>query len=106
MSLQVAPELPSLPAAIEVAIYRITAEALSNAARHAGANTCTVRLMASCSDVLLEIVDDGRGLTRTASPGIGVESMRERAQELGGSCTLERAYPSGTRVVVKLPVPP
>jgi signal transduction histidine kinase len=100
-----APEdLPSLPAAVEVAIYRITQEALTNVARHARARTCVVRLAVD-GDVLLEIVDDGVGIPAERSAGVGLSSMHERASELGGSCVVEAAPKGGTRVLVHLPMP-
>ncbi len=95
--------LPALPAAVEVAAYRITQEALMNVVRHAGARTCTVRL--SLADVLtIEILDDGIGLPREHRAGVGLESLHERAAELGGSCLVEALPDGGTRVVAWLPV--
>jgi signal transduction histidine kinase len=100
-----APEnLPGLPAAVEVAVYRITQEALTNVARHAQAKTCVVQLVVN-EDVLLQIVDDGVGIPAGRSAGVGLSSMRERASELGGSCVVEKATKSGTRVLVRLPLP-
>jgi signal transduction histidine kinase len=97
-------ELPDLPAAVEVAVYRIVQEALTNVARHAGAKTCIVRLVVN-GDVILEIVDDGVGIPAEQSAGVGLSSMRERAAELGGSYVVEKAPKSGTRVLVSLPLP-
>lgn len=100
-----APEdLPNLPAAVEVAVYRIVQEALTNVARHARARTCAVRLAVN-DNVALEIVDDGVGIPAERSAGVGLSSMRERASELGGSCVVERAPEGGTRVLVRLPLP-
>ena len=99
-----APEdLPDLPAAVEVAVYRITQEALTNVARHARAQTCVVRIAVN-DNVTLEIVDDGVGIPAERSAGVGLSSMRERASELGGSCTVESAPESGTGVLVRLPL--
>ena len=95
---------PALPAAVEVAIYRITAEALTNVVRHAGARACRVRLTVG-SQVELEISDDGRGLPPDAAAGVGRISMRERAAELGGECTVTAAPGAGTTVRVWLPLP-
>src|SRR5829696_7891704 len=100
-----APEdLPDLPAAVEVAVYRITQEALTNVARHARARSYVVRLAVN-EELELEIVDDGVGIPAERSAGVGLSSMRERASELGGSCVVERASDGGTRVLVRLPLP-
>src|SRR5215207_9980533 len=100
-----APEdLPSLPAAVEVAVYRITQEALTNVARHAQAHSCVVRLAVN-EDVALEIVDDGVGILAERGAGVGLSSMRERASELGGSCVIQAVPKRGTQVLVRLPLP-
>ena len=96
--------LPALPAAVEVVIYRITAEALTNVVRHAGAWACTVRL-AVTDRVELAISDDGRGLPPNAAAGVGLLSMRERAAELGGEYAIMSALGAGTTVRVWLPLP-
>src|SRR6185437_7707334 len=83
-----APEhLPALPAAVEVAAYRIAQEAIANVVRHANARHCIVRLTVNTSNTILlvEIEDDGRGLPADTINGIGLHSMHERAEELGGS---------------------
>ena len=100
-----APEdLPNLPAAVEVAVYRITQEALTNVARHARAQSCVVRLAVN-DDVTLEIVDDGVGIPAQRSAGVGLSSMHERASELGGSCIVQSVPKGGTQVLVRLPLP-
>ncbi len=101
---EVPEDLPNLPAAVEVAVYRITQEALTNVARHARAKSCVVRLAVN-EDVGLKIVDDGVGIPAERSAGVGLSSMRERASELGGSCVVEAAPEGGTRVLVRLPLP-
>lgn len=98
---------PELPAAVEVAAYRITQEALMNVFRHAGADTCTVRLSCPGSPgraLAIEVIDDGVGLPERREAGVGLRSMHERAAELGGSCTVERAVPTGTRIFARLPL--
>jgi signal transduction histidine kinase len=96
-------DLPSLPAAVEVAAYRITQEAVQNAVKHAQARVCTVRL--ALTDMLLvEIVDDGIGLSPEHTAGVGLQSMRERAAELGGQCVVEVLAGGGTRVRAWIPV--
>jgi signal transduction histidine kinase len=104
MVVEMPDRLPPLPAAVEVAAYRIALEALTNVARHAQARTCHVRLW--LDDALrLEVTDDGIGLSEEHRAGVGMLSMRERAEELGGSCRIEPALPRGTRVYARLPLP-
>lgn len=99
-----APEpLPPLPAAVEVAAYRISLEAMTNATRHADAQRCVVRIALN-GDLELEVADDGRGLPHDLQAGVGTSSMRERAEELGGSCQIEPLDGRGTRVVARLPL--
>jgi signal transduction histidine kinase len=104
VSVEAPEDLPNLPAAVEVAVYRIAQEALTNVARHARARTCVVGLAVD-EDVALEIVDDGGGIPAERSAGVGLSSMRERASELGGSCVIEPAPEGGTQVLVRLPLP-
>ena len=100
-----APEdLGHLPAAVEVAVYRIAQEALTNVVRHAQAKTCVVGLAVN-EGVALDIFDDGVGIPDRHAAGVGLSSMRERAAELGGTCVIEPALEGGTRVSVGLPLP-
>lgn len=89
------PSIGTLPPAMEVAIYRIGCEAMTNVVRHAGATRCVVRLGRDGTDVRLEIEDDGRGLRADDVPGIGTASMQARADELGGR--LQRRPGTGGR---------
>ena len=101
-----APErLPPLPAAVEVAIFRIAQEALTNVVRHSHASRCFVRLKLHKQEHLLEleIEDNGRGLAPEQHTGVGLASMRERAEELGGTWELAQRPAGGTCVHVKLP---
>ncbi|WP_076812282.1 sensor histidine kinase [Pseudofrankia asymbiotica] len=99
--------LPPLPAAVEVAAYRIVTEAVTNVARHAGATRCEVAL--ACADALaIEIRDDGRangadGTVTAWAPGVGLASMRERATALGGAWSAGPTVDGG-RVLVELPL--
>jgi signal transduction histidine kinase len=99
--------LPPLSAAVEVAAYRIVLEALTNVIRHAQAHHCAIRFShnqnGSHSLLKMEIVDDGVGLPQDLRPGVGLRSMRERAEELGGSLTVE-SQPNITRVSAVLPI--
>jgi signal transduction histidine kinase len=93
--------LPTLPAAVEVAAYRITTEALTNVARHSAARGAVVSLR--CQDALVvEVLDDG-GLGGPWRPGVGLNGMRERAAELGGSFEAGPCA-TGGRVYVSLPL--
>lgn len=100
-----APEpLPPLPAAVEVAAYRLGHEAITNVVRHADATRCTVTLEATATRVCVDITDDGIGLAQSARPGVGLASMRERTEELGGVFTVSAAQPAGTRIHATLPI--
>jgi len=94
--------LPHLPAAVEVAAYRITQEALTNVVRHAQARGCLIALTLDGA-LQLEIRDDGVGLPKDRRTGVGLTSMRERAEELGGRCVIEALPQGGTRVLAHLP---
>jgi signal transduction histidine kinase len=96
--------LPPLPVAVEVALYRITQEALTNTLKHARARSCHVSLTAVDRQVELAIADDGLGMPPVWTPGVGLGSMRERAEELGGEFQIAFRAPTGTQVRVRLPV--
>jgi signal transduction histidine kinase len=94
--------LPALPAAVEVAAYRIVVEAVTNTVKHAGARHCQVSLACIPSALTVTITDDGAGLTAVGQHGNGLAIMRERAEELGGTVTV-RSEP-GVTIQVRLPV--
>ncbi|MGJ6967044.1 sensor histidine kinase [Streptosporangium sp. G11] len=96
-------DLPALPAAVEVAAYRIVAEALANVSRHARASACTVSMTATGNAVEIEVTDDGRGLPAGALAGVGLLAMRERAEELGGHCAVAARSGGGTRIHAVIP---
>lgn len=97
--------LPVLPAAVEVAAYQIAVEAVTNAVRHANARHVVVTLKADAAVLHVEIRDDGSGLASGAprSGGVGMESMRERAAELGGAVVVTSGS-DGTTVTATLPL--
>lgn len=95
--------LPPLPAAVEVAAYRIASEAVANAFRHGHATACTVQLSADGVDLHLDVRDDGTGIPPDAVSGVGLASMRDRATELGGQLSIETG-PSGTALHARLPL--
>lgn len=90
-----------LPAAVELAAYRIVQEALTNVSRHAAARDVTVRLRYG-DEVVVEVTDDGVG--GTAAAGNGITGMRERAAALGGEVEVGPAPGGGFRVLARLPV--
>lgn len=96
--------LPPLGAAIEVAAYRITLEALTNVYRHAQARRCQIDFELREGDLYLAIRDDGIGLPTACQPGVGLTSMRERAEEIGGSLSISNQPAGGTAIVALLPV--
>ena len=102
-SVQADEDVEPLPAAVEVAAYRITLEAVTNALRHSGAATCTVTLRREDDTLLLRVRDTGRGLAEDPRRGVGLTSMRERAEELGGTCTVTQDG-GGTTVEARLPI--
>jgi signal transduction histidine kinase len=92
-----------LPAAVEVAAYRIVGEALTNVTRHAGASTATVTLRIDGDRLLVAVTDDGGGGAGPRGGGTGLGSMRHRAEEVGGSFSIA-SDPTGTRVTALLPL--
>jgi signal transduction histidine kinase len=95
--------LADLPAAVEVACYRIVIEALTNVTRHAHASRCWVRIYLH-HDMCVEVRDDGVGLPEGWRTGVGIASIRERVAELGGDLLIEPNPPKGTRIAARLPV--
>ena len=94
--------LDDLPAAVEVACFRIVTEALTNVARHARATHCSVRIRLN-GGLDAEVDDDGVGLPEGWRAGVGITSMRERVTELGGDLTIEPGVPHGTRITARMP---
>jgi two-component system NarL family sensor kinase len=95
-------DLAHLPAAVEVACYRIVTEALTNVTRHAHATRCSVRIHLD-HDLDVDVRDDGVGLPEGWRTGVGIASMRERVTELGGKLAIEPCLPHGTRITACLP---
>jgi PAS domain S-box-containing protein len=104
VDLDVAPDLGRLPQEAETALFRIVQEALSNIHRHSGSHTAHIRLRRGPSDVTLEVSDAGRGMRGDTPPGVGIASMRERAQQLGGWLDIGSAN-RGTTVKADIPLP-
>ncbi|WP_436758621.1 sensor histidine kinase [Streptosporangium sp. V21-05] len=108
--------LGDIPPAVEVAAYRIAQEALTNVRRHAQATTALVRVevvrpgeehagpAVTGAELRLSVADDGIGLPERVRGGVGLLSMRERAAEAGGSCTIGPRPGGGTEVAARLPL--
>lgn len=94
-----------LPAAVETAAFRIAVEAMTNAVRHSGASTCRVTITSVDGALDLTVRDDGRGLDPAGAPGVGLRSMRERVEELGGTFAVLSPPEGGTLVHARLPMP-
>jgi signal transduction histidine kinase len=102
VAVQAPDPLPPLPAAVEVAAYRIATEAMTNVARHAHARCCLLRLEVG-HDLTVEVRDDGVGVPARRLAGVGLPSMTARAAELGGHCAVAR-LDGGTQVIAHLPL--
>ena len=96
--------MPPLSAAVEVACYRIIQEALNNVIRHARASFCSIRLSIGEGGIQLAVEDDGLGMPEDRQAGVGMSSMVERAEELGGRLTVAPLPWGGTRVAARLPL--
>lgn len=92
-----------MPAAVEVAAYRIVAEALTNVVKHAAAERVDVRLAGGETALDVVVSDDGRGIGPDVTAGVGLLSLRERAEELGGRCEVLCPETGGTTVHAVLP---
>lgn len=103
-AVEAADDIEPLPAAVEVAAYRIVTEAVNNVQRHSGADRCVVRLARQDGELHIDVSDTGSGLAEDRRPGVGLSSMRERAEELGGSFEAGDRPGGGTVVQVRLPL--
>jgi PAS domain S-box-containing protein len=97
----------NLPSGVQIALYRILQEALTNVARHSGAKAVSIRFAYLATTVEVELIDDGCGFDAEAvavsSHRLGIQSMRERAAMLGGTVSFT-PQPKGTRILVQLPL--
>lgn len=104
--LDVTGERVALSPAIEVALFRVAQEALTNVARHAGASRVGVTLSYSGDVVLLDVRDDGRGITGHNQHGFGLRSMSQRIRGIGGTVEIESREGEGTAVSATVPAIP
>jgi two-component system sensor histidine kinase UhpB len=101
----ISPALPDLDETVELVVFRVAQEALTNVARHAGATSVELRLTPRGGEVVLVDADDGRGVPRGAD-GTGLRGMRERAGLVGGTVDVARREGGGTVVTLVVPVVP
>jgi two-component system, NarL family, sensor histidine kinase UhpB len=99
-------ELPPLPPDVELVVYRIAQEGLTNAWRHSGAGSVTVSLKADAGTVTLRVADDGKGMPSQLPYGTaGIAGMRERALLVGGRLSIRSRPEQGTELLLTIPVP-
>jgi signal transduction histidine kinase len=95
--------LPPLPAAVEVAAYRVAVEAVTNIARHSGGATASLTLeLPDAASLRVSVADTGR-CAEPWTPGVGIQSMHERVEQIGGTLTI-RATPQGATITADLPL--
>ena len=97
------PELPPLSRHIEIVVYRVAQESLTNVIRHAGASRAMLDLNPDGASLVLRVSDDGRGLDG-AAPGHGIKGMHERALTIGGELSVAPADEGGTEVRLRVPL--
>lgn len=98
-------ELPRLPEDVELVVYRVAQEALTNVLRHSGARRCLIRLTWDGGELALDVVDDGVGMPPNLDSGtIGIEGMRERALLVGGRLSIESRPDGGAAVALRVPL--
>ena len=96
--------LDEVDAAAEVAVFRIVQTSLDNVMAHAHAQSCRVSLVATADKLTLTVIDDGVGLPENNAEGVGITSMRERTEEVGGTFTIAKRHPNGTRLQAQIPI--
>jgi PAS domain S-box-containing protein len=111
IELEVSPEFGRLPAEMELSVFRIVQECLTNIHRHSDSKTATIGLSRATEDVFLEIQDDGKGMSaeklagiQAQRSGVGITGMRERVRHFAGAMDIQ-SNGTGTTILVKLPVP-
>jgi signal transduction histidine kinase len=105
-SLDLVSKIPGLTDESAVALFRVFQEALTNVARHSGATTVSTHLMTDRKNIVLELADNGRGISRQEfgkSTSLGLIGMRERIREVGGEMTIKGTAGKGTVVTVRIP---
>jgi PAS domain S-box-containing protein len=110
VKLELAPEVGRLPHDLELAIFRIVQECLTNVYRHSGSKSATIRLQRDSKGVALQVEDEGRGMSaqelhriQTSDSGVGIRGMQERIRLFSGSLDI-RSGREGTKIAVKFPL--
>jgi PAS domain S-box-containing protein len=111
IELAISQDVGRLPAEMELSLFRIVQECLTNIHRHADTKTATIRLFRTAGGVSLEIQDAGKGISaeklagiQAQRSGVGITGMRERVRHFGGTMDIH-SNGSGAKILVKLPVP-
>lgn len=112
IELEIAEDFGRLPAELELAVFRIVQESLTNIHRHSGSKTATIRLFRSSDCILLEIQDHGKGISpeklaaiKAQRTGVGITGMRERIRHFKGEMDIQSSG-TGATLLVTLPLPP
>jgi len=111
VSLELPDDFGRLPHDIELSLFRVVQESLTNIHRHSGSQTASIRVSRTADGVQLEVKDEGKGIPEDTQvtinsgrlPGVGLRGMRERLRQLSGQLSVQ-SDPSGTKIVAHLPV--
>jgi signal transduction histidine kinase len=112
VNLEASPDVGRLDEVIELTLFRILQECLTNIHRHSGSQTALIKIASSAQEVALEVSDQGKGIShrklgfwsaQVHSEGVGINGMRERLKELGGKLEI-RSNPQGTTVRATIPL--
>ncbi len=104
INLQMPEQMPPLTAAVEVASFRIMQTSIDNVIKHAQATRCDATLLIKGGTLTIEVIDNGVGISANYMAGVGLTSMRERAEELGGTFVITPTIPHGTHLSVSIPL--
>jgi len=109
-TLDIPEQFQRLSPEMEIAIFRVVQECLTNVHRHASSSTCSIKIVRDADRLRIEVKDSGRGipkskqLTLVSSGGVGLRGMQERIRQLGGTLEI-KSSPNGTVIAATLPVP-
>jgi len=101
---QLATQLPRLDPSVELVLYRVAQEGLTNAARHSGASEITLTLEHDADSVVLRVLDNGRGFDGSRAEGGGLRGIRERALIVGGAVAIKPAPTGGVEIRLLVPI--